>query len=980
MKSTIYRKHNGQHTGTKPVRPVHNSICRLIRLSLLTLGITTTAVGQDTIFLNQSNFVYLLNNSNPSISGGSFRVVEDITLPASWIWTPIGTADNPASLNFNGSYHAISGLNATTTGNNIPTGLFGYLVDSWVHHVLLDQPFVLSHGNGSEAGAIAGRILGTNIMDNLVTGGSVETRGSFRSYAGGLTGSADSSRIEDNLNNATVHTIGWHCYAGGATGFQSGSSTTIGNLNTGAVRTNGTYAHAGGVTGYQDHSTTSGNLNTRMVRTTGYGANAGGATGSQSNSTTSDNLNTGAICTNGAYASAGGVTGSQSDSATTIGNLNTGAVRTNGTHAYSGGVTGYQFRSTTSSNLNTGALRTMAGSARAGGVTGYQSRSTTSGNLNTGAVCTMGDSARAGGVMGYQSRSTTSGNLNTGSIRTNGTYAHAGGVTGYQWNSTTSGNLNTGATHTYGAYANVGGAAGGQSGGTAIGNLNSGSVTATLGIVIEAGLVPITRVGLGDLDGMLWTSGDDSQFPMLTGINAAYRDLQRINGTRYGSNTFPVELDEFADPGGSMNASLFDQAIWNACCGYLPFLRAIGRDGAEAVGIDCCEGGFACDCDPEADCPEPTATPYADPGCLFASQSAGTVRYLLYGGQRYHGVVRATVSGLAYWAAYEDGQRVTLGPCGVYGLTDLSPRGVVVDAAVSDGDTAYVAYRALKPLEQPLMLAVFTLSGQQLESSSPLGLNRVAGLSIDAGDGYVLVNTGQGVCRLPVADAEGWLPDCDSGLTGQGEEIMSVAGNGGDLYLLTYEAKVGYRVRTVLGIGLRAVFGVTTDGTGQGEIPPTLRVIGQHLHLLLAEQGLIIWRQYPLDALPVMFSDLWESEVSTSIPGDITPVALSLIPEAGQGQVFVLGHEAGQPRYIQLKAADFVSTTEASTITTEASATADYQSWWAGVGIAGFVVGAVSLEVLIFVARKVYTHFRPEAKDEGHIYERLRARARMQDI
>ena len=207
----------------------------------LALGIATTAVAQNETLLDQGNFAQLLNNSNPYLNS-SFRVTGNITLPPSWI--PVGTPGSPASLRFNGSYHALSGLNVETTAANTPTGLFGYLVDSWVHSVILNQPSVLSHGGGSETGAIAGRVLRTNITGNIVTGGSVETRGDAGSlsgqtryaHAGGIIGSASLSRIENNLNNARVHTTEDYCHAGGITAYQ-GNSTTSGNLNTGAVST-----------------------------------------------------------------------------------------------------------------------------------------------------------------------------------------------------------------------------------------------------------------------------------------------------------------------------------------------------------------------------------------------------------------------------------------------------------------------------------------------------------------------------------------------------------------------------------------------------------------------------------------------------------------------------------------------------------------------------------------------------------------------
>ena len=885
----------------------------------LALGITTTVVAQNTILLDQSNFVYLLNNSNPDLNS-NFRVIEDITLPPSW--TPVGTPDSPASLRLNGSYHTLFGLNAITHGNNMPTGLFGYLVDSWVHGVILHQPVVLSHGNASEAGSIAGRALRTNITDNLVTGGAVETRGGIGSFsgqyryshAGGVTGSASSSRIENNLNNATVHTTGDYCHAGGTTGYQYFSSTTSGNLNTGAVGTVGRGAYAGGMTGDQSSSTTSGNLNTGAVRTVREHAYAGGTTGRQFSSTTS-------------------------------GNLNTGAVHTMGSSGYAGGTTGYQWDSTTSGNLNTGAVHTVGELAYAGGTTGHQWDSTTSGNLNTGTVSTNGTHVDAGGTTGHQWASTTSGNLNTGAVRTVGEHAYAGGTVGNQWRSTSSGNLNTGAVHAVGSSGYAGGTTGFQSYSTNSGNLYSGPVTSASGSVVDlVGSMQVSgqklRMGLNGLNGTLWTPGDDSQFPMLMGINATYRDLQRIN------NIFPVELNEFADPGGSVNASLFDSTVWNICCGYLPFLKAIGRDRAEAVGIDCDEGGFACDCD------------------LFTPQPSGTIDHLLYDGQHYHGIIRAS-SGLAYWTTYEGGNQVALEPCGVYDFADLSALGVLVDAAASDGDSAYLAYHI--PELPGQMLAVFTLNGQQYVSSSTLGLDRVASLSVDIDHSRVLVNTGQDICRLPMENT-GQEPECDGSLLNPGEAIQAVVGDSGDLYLLVHQEGTGYQIRTVPEIGLRANFIVSIPSkTSLSAITPVLKVIGRHLHLLLVNQDLIIWRQYPLDALPVMFSELWESEGTAPLPQGITPTALSLIAEVGQGQVFVLGHENEQPKYVRLMAADFAPTLDAST-DTGAGGLSNINDWpWWGkvtLGVGSTLAASVVTGALLVMGKHAYNHcMHPDKED-----------------
>ena len=905
---------------------------------LLALGIATTVVAQDVILLDQSNFVYLLNNSNPSLNGGSYQVTEDITLLPNWIWTPVGTEASPASLNFNGSYHVINGLRVETTTANTPTALFGYLVDSWVHSVILILPSVLSHGDGSETGTIVGKALRTNITDNLVIGGSVGSRGDTGSsfnlaryaYAGGITGSASHSRIENNLNNATVHTTGSRCYAAGVTANQE-HSTTSNNINMGDIRTTGSYADASGITALQTSSTTRNNINMGDIETTGSYADASGITAFQSSSTTSNNINMGDIETTGPGADASGITANQQYGSTTSNNMNMGDIGTTGQSAKASGITADQrYDSTTSDNMNIGDIGTTGKGGYASGITAFQISGTTSNNINTGGIETTGQGAEASGITAFQFSSTTSNNINTGDIGTMGLHADASGIMTLQLVSgTTSDNLNSGSVMVDGALASV--------------------ITSGVTQVEDSEL----QIGLNGLDGTFWNAGNDSQFPMLRGINAAYRDLQRINDTRYGNNlfTFPMELNQFADPGGSMDASLFDQCAWNVRDGYLPFLKAVGRDRAEAAGIDCSEGGFAC-----------------DRGRRFTPQSSGSLEHLLYDGHRYHGIVRS-VGGLAYWAAYEGGHQVALASelCGVYDFTDLSLTGIVVDAAASDGDNAYVAYHV--PEQAQSLLAVFTLSGQQVVSSSTLGLDRVAGLSID--DSYILLNTGQDICQLSVEDM-GQGPECGGGLLNPSEEIQTVAGDSGDLYLLVHQEEAGYQIRMVRGGSHLSSFVVSIPREATlSAITPTLKVIGRHLHLLLADQGLVIWRQYPLDGLPVMSSDVWESEATAPLPRDITPTTLSLIPKAGQGQVFVLGHEAGQPRYVRLAAADFSPSSDAGTKT----GTDNWPSWAQAVtGTTVAVAGTVALGTAGIIARKVYTHFRPEAKDDmlGRIYEKLR--------
>ena len=532
----------------------------------------------------------ILNNLS-----GNYQLMENIYLNVSGRspWSPIGSLDQPFNGTLDGNNRFIYGLNVITTGNNQPAGLFGFIREARVQRLVLDQPYVLSTGNGSPAGAVAGEMERSHVTDSINSFGQVRTEGhrsgTFSNYlyssAGGLVGlMKHSSRVENNLNTGAVRTNGLYAYAGGAVGYADDRSDTTGNLNTGMVCTSGDDAHAGGAVGYVFSSTTTGNLNTGPVSTNGTDANAGGAVGYAFSSTTTGNLNIGPVSTNGTDANAGGAVG-DALSSTTTGNLNTGPVRTNGDRADAGAAVGYAFSSTTTGNLNIGPVSTNGTDANAGGAVGDAFSSITTGNLNTGPVRTNGDRADAGAAVGYAFSSTTIGNLNIGPVSTNGTDANAGGAVGDAFSSTTTGNL------------------------------NNGTIESAQGTVSQASL-SVPTDGLGALlRATDWTAGDNGQFPMLKGLNAAYQDLRRMNGTQNGTNIFPEALNEFADSGSSVNASLFDQTVWNVRDGYLPFLKGISRQQAEQAGINCDLAGFACSeesvtTEPSAEnCPAPQGSP-----------------------------------------------------------------------------------------------------------------------------------------------------------------------------------------------------------------------------------------------------------------------------------------------------------------------------------------------------------------------------------
>ena len=261
------------------------SILSLGFLGLLASVAVHSARSQEIYRLDNSNFTEYLNANNPT--NGTYELIGDITLTGTQ--NPIGSLQPPLSLTLNGNGHVISGLNVITEEVRTPAGLFGFLVNSRVHNLFLNQPAVLSTGDGSPAGAVVGEMDNSTVEDVINYNGTVKTDGERSgvpsnyhfSDAGGLVGRArDRSRVENTLNTGTVRTNKGRANAGGAVGKASLSSTVSGNLNTGTVRTSGLYADAGGAVGHADNSSSvSGNLNTGTVRTIGQYADAGGRWG-----------------------------------------------------------------------------------------------------------------------------------------------------------------------------------------------------------------------------------------------------------------------------------------------------------------------------------------------------------------------------------------------------------------------------------------------------------------------------------------------------------------------------------------------------------------------------------------------------------------------------------------------------------------------------------------------------------------------------
>lgn len=492
---------------------------------------------------------------------GHFELTEDVYLNETEpSWTPIGSQAQPFNGTLDGRYHVIYGLNVTTHEANTPLGLFGFIQDARVQRLVLYRPHVLSTGYNNPAGAVVGEMNRSQLAYCVNERGRVKIEDDCELYlcsssAGGLAGLArEGSRIENSMNTAQVSASGYLVsHAGGLAG-RIENSVVANNLNVGMVSTDSEWGHAGGLVGRVDKS-----------------------------SSVESNVNIGIIHSNKRSARAGGVAGHIlatyiAEKSFLTNNLNIGSIDTNGYNADAGGIAGSSFAGNTiESNLNAGRVITRGHNADAGGLLGAGFSDRVANNLNAGDVSTNGTHSRAGGGVGSADyHVTVENNLNAGNISANGNNSYVGGGAGVLYFSTAKNNLNTG-------FLNASSTEWIQTEGTLDDSLDS------------------IRAGHHKLDTCLWRNGETTQYPILKSVNAPYRELLRLNGTGYGikdgnnTYTFPETLNDFADPGGPMDASLFDRMVWNIRKGYLPFLRGIGLEQAEKLGIDCNPGGFACE-------------------------------------------------------------------------------------------------------------------------------------------------------------------------------------------------------------------------------------------------------------------------------------------------------------------------------------------------------------------------------------------------
>lgn len=349
-------------------------------------------------------------------------------------------------------------------------------------------------------------------------------------------------------------------------------------IHLGSVRTEGNgfndiFSGVGSLLGEGRNCYIANCLNTATVNSTGYFAITGGFLGYGEETHVTDSLNTGAVRSEGDDAYTGGLEGLGKEGSHVNSSLNTGSVSSSGTRVYTGGLSGANSLITTS--LNTGTVSTEGPESLTGGIKGglWVSQLNTL-CLNTGTVSSTGNQAHTGGLAGSKgNKRNITLSVNAGSVSSSGFGALTGSIAGEYLHDPTDPKV--------------------------YGNINIASVTASnSSYTNHFGQIPGSLADLKNSDTQIlsndWVQGSTDQYPIPKALNAPWRDLRRINGTRYGNNDFPAVLLDFADPGGDRDASIFDQTVWNVRDGHLPFLKKTRQQAAEQRGIDCSLGGYAC--------------------------------------------------------------------------------------------------------------------------------------------------------------------------------------------------------------------------------------------------------------------------------------------------------------------------------------------------------------------------------------------------
>ena len=163
-------------------------------------------------------------------------------------WTPIGSAANAFSAEFDGNNRKIANLKITASGASASIGLFGNSSGEVKRTGVSDAQISVTGGDSNtHIGALLGETSG-DALGNWSTGTVTQTGGGTGGDVGGLIGYSSAGRTGASWSGATVTTDAARARAGGLGG-RIGGEALVAVYATGAVTASGPESYAGGLLG-----------------------------------------------------------------------------------------------------------------------------------------------------------------------------------------------------------------------------------------------------------------------------------------------------------------------------------------------------------------------------------------------------------------------------------------------------------------------------------------------------------------------------------------------------------------------------------------------------------------------------------------------------------------------------------------------------------------------------------------------------------
>ena len=146
---------------------------------------------------------YLFTLNSDDVEQKYFKLSGDIEYESEDNFIPIGTEEQPFRGVFDGNNYRINGINYS--GDSQYVGLFGYVSESSIQNIRLENFAFESNSDGAFVGSIAGFISGDNILDCVVISGSVLAP---KGTAGELVGAAGENVLLENCSCFDVDVSG----------------------------------------------------------------------------------------------------------------------------------------------------------------------------------------------------------------------------------------------------------------------------------------------------------------------------------------------------------------------------------------------------------------------------------------------------------------------------------------------------------------------------------------------------------------------------------------------------------------------------------------------------------------------------------------------------------------------------------------------------------------------------------------------------